>query len=30
MVVCGTKSKQSLCEPSYNDNIPCSLTLTDE
>ena len=24
MVVCGTKSKQSLCEPSCNGNIPAA------
>ena len=30
MVVCGTKNKQSLCEPSCNDNIPCCLTPPDE
>ena len=27
MVVCGTKSKQSLCEPSCNDNIPVASPL---
>ena len=27
MVVCGTKNKQSLCEPSCNGNIPVASPL---